>query len=305
MFGFCRGLLLCVLFLQCPCLSKVSFQLAMAPSITVDSLSVVLYDCCCLEREICTTTVSLQHPEDDRPTSNEQKQVVRAVLDEFSVKNLTGYWFHASKDGEWWTAWSSPSSPVMCMDLKKEGTVTYLVHFCRQQKQPLSQVKGWSHIGSLPQALRDPGSHPCVQAVGGCSTSWHVRLVFRRFSAHDCESFILDNYTLLYFLTCQDDIYLHVADWYCHVGFIAGVEMEAEAKLFYTWFLQVSMNFRLVDWKIKTYVSPQSQWPWQYFTVVEEVLVPVSLKMQSSSRKILGGYSHSTHRWIRTNCLTQ
>ncbi|CAI5969434.1 unnamed protein product [Closterium sp. NIES-65] len=79
--------------------STMSFQLALAPPVVVDTLSVVLYENCCLEKLITATHIPLQHPVDPSPPSLEQRQYVRGVVDEFGSKNLAKYWLHASKDG--------------------------------------------------------------------------------------------------------------------------------------------------------------------------------------------------------------
>ncbi|CAI7879251.1 unnamed protein product [Closterium sp. NIES-53] len=79
--------------------STMSFQLALAPPVVVNTLSVVLYENCCLEKLIAATHIPLQHPVDPSPPSLEQRQYVRGVVDEFGSKNLAKYWLHASKDG--------------------------------------------------------------------------------------------------------------------------------------------------------------------------------------------------------------
>ncbi|GJP34149.1 hypothetical protein CLOM_g18607, partial [Closterium sp. NIES-68] len=79
--------------------STMSFQLALSPPVLVDTLSVVLYENCCLEKQLSATHIPLQHPIDPAPPSLEQRQYVRGVVDEFGVKNLAKYWLHASKDG--------------------------------------------------------------------------------------------------------------------------------------------------------------------------------------------------------------
>lgn len=80
--------------------SKMNFQLVYSPPVHVNTVSVVMYENCCLEKQLVSTHIQLQQPEDTSPVSEEQKAHVRKVADEFSAKNVPNYWFHVSKDGE-------------------------------------------------------------------------------------------------------------------------------------------------------------------------------------------------------------
>eukprot|EP00897_Mesotaenium_endlicherianum_P000494 jgi/Mesen1/10445/ME000082S09952 len=80
-------------------LSEESFALATSAAVSVDHLSVVLYESCSLEKTLACMDVPLQQPGDLRPPSAEQTANVLSVMDEFGSKNLPRYWLHASKDG--------------------------------------------------------------------------------------------------------------------------------------------------------------------------------------------------------------
>jgi len=65
-------------------------------AVLVDELSVVTYECRCLERQICNTRLPLKEPVDMSEAAAEEVERVQKIVAEADDPD---YWYHASRDG--------------------------------------------------------------------------------------------------------------------------------------------------------------------------------------------------------------